>query len=174
MVIDVRIVPEGRSVIERSTSLDAFKADLPPFSDPIRCRAELDRMGGTIIANLRFDGVFEVQCARCLEDYGEAVSGDLRVVIKESQGRHGQSFDDDGGVDFYFDVSHELVDISSAIYDEIMISLPIKPLCSEDCAGISVPGAAVGGGGGGGSVDGGGDDGVDPRWAALKKLRHSV
>jgi uncharacterized protein len=54
------------------------------------------------------------------------------------------------------------VDISSAVYDEIMTALPLKPLCSEDCRGVEF------GGDGGGSGKG---DAVDPRWEALRRLK---
>jgi len=163
MVIDTRLVPEGHSEIEQESRLPGFEGDLPPFAEPVRCRGGVDRMGETIVASLRFGGVFDVECARCLEAYRQPVDGELRVIIKEEQGRHGASPDDDSGVDFYFDINHELVDISSAVYDEIMTALPLKPLCSEDCAGIVVGSGAVGG-----DVA---EEPVDPRWAGLMKLK---
>ncbi|MDR2579336.1 MAG: DUF177 domain-containing protein [Chitinispirillales bacterium] len=159
MVIDMRLIPEGHSSIERDSVLEAFAHDLPPFDRPVRCRAEIDRMGGTTVAMVRFDGVFNIQCVRCLEDYGEPLRGELRVIIKEEQGRHGPSLDDDSA-DFFYDVNHDLVDISPAIYDEIMTSLPIKPLCSEGCEGIKIESGVT-------------DDAIDPRWEGLKQLKHS-
>jgi len=165
MVIDVRLVPEGHSDIEQKTRLSTFEADLPPFAEPVDCVGTVDRMVDTVVVSLRFSGEFDVECARCLEVYRQPVSGELRVIVKEEQGRHGASLDDDSGVDFYFDVNHELVDISSAIFDEIMIALPLKPLCSEDCEGIRFDGGV---GGDTGVVD---EKPVDPRWAGLMKLK---
>ncbi|MCL2219530.1 MAG: DUF177 domain-containing protein [Chitinispirillia bacterium] len=165
MVIDVRLVPEGHSEIVSESRLSGFAGDLPPFAEPVKCMAGIDRMEGTIVVGLRFSGAFEAECARCLEVYRQPVEGELRVIIREEQGRYGASLDDGDGADFFFDVNHELVDISSAIYDEIMIALPLKPLCSEGCEGIKIEGAA-------GGDAGGGDEGpVDPRWAGLMKLK---
>ncbi|MDR3012083.1 MAG: DUF177 domain-containing protein [Chitinispirillales bacterium] len=161
MVIDIRLVPEGHSRLERESRLEGFEGDLPPFAAPVRCRAEIDRMGGAVAVNLRFAGEFEMECARCLENYGESVESTIRIIIEEEQGRHGPAVDEDGeGVDFFFDAAHELVDISPAIYDEIMVSLPLKPLCSEDCGGILVDG-----------VGGNDEKPIDPRWAGLMKIR---
>jgi len=162
MVIDVRLVPEGHSRIERDSALEAFADDLPPFSGPVRCGAEVDRMGPVIAVALRFDGAFVMECARCLESVCVPVGGDLRIILKEEQGRHGPAQDDGCGADFFFDVNHDLVDVSPAIYDEIMTALPLKPLCSERCEGIKV---ADGGG------LGGGEKPVDPRWEGLMKLK---
>jgi len=161
MVIDVRLVPEGRSVVEREAELSGYRGDLPPFRGPLLCSAELDRAGGVISAALRFDGDFEVECARCLSPIGVAVGGDLRLTIKESPGRRGPAFDD-GEADFFFDAADGLVDLSPAIYDEIMIALPMMPLCSEGCAGAWV--ASV-------SEPEGAEREVDPRWAGLLKLK---
>jgi uncharacterized protein len=161
MVIDVRLVPEGRSEIDRETRLDGFAGELPPFAEPVRCTGWADRLGDTIVADIRFEGVFEVECARCLETYGERLSGGVRLIIKEAHGRFGPSLEDDG-VDFYFDTVHELVDVGSAIYDEIMTALPLKPLCAEDCAGIRLES---------GACAGVGESPVDPRWAGLMKFK---
>ena len=161
MVIDIRLVPDGHSEIERETRLEGFEGDLPPLAEAVRCRGQIDRLGDTIAVSLRFEGAFEMECARCLEGYRQPVDGDLRIIIKEEHGRYGPSLDDDG-VDFYFDINHEIVDVSSAIYDEIMTALPLKPLCSEGCEGIKVePGAPASGG----------EKPVDPRWAELMKLK---
>ena len=163
MVIDVRLVPEGHSVVEREAELPGYRGDLPPFLKPLSCRAELDRAEGVILASLRFDGEFEVECARCLEPVGVAVGGDLRLVLKEESGRNGPALDDEGA-DFFFDAVNNLVDLGPALYDEIMTALPMMPLCSDDCAGAYA--ASI-------SEEGGGEREVDPRWAGLLKLKNS-
>jgi uncharacterized protein len=158
MVLDVQTIPPGRSAVARETELEAYKADLPPLSGKISCEADVDRMGQFLQVHLRFKGVLSLECSRCVGVFAYPVSGALRLVIKEQPGRHGPSQDDET-VDFYFDSRHPEVDLGSAIYEEIMTSLPIKPLCSEECRGIEVADAV--------SVT----KEVDPRWEALKKIR---
>ncbi len=160
MVIDVRLVPEGHSRVEREAELAGYRGDLPPFLGPLQCCAELDRAGGVISVALRFDGEFEVECARCLKPVGVSVGGDLRLVLKEAPGRHGPAFDDEG-VDFFFDAVDGSVDLGPALYDEIMIALPMMPLCSEGCAGAWVASD---------SAAGGGEREIDPRWAGLLRI----
>jgi uncharacterized metal-binding protein YceD (DUF177 family) len=164
MVIDVRLVPEGRSCIEKEAELSEYRDDLPPFLSPLSCRAELDRSGGVIAVSLRFDGEFEVECARCLKPVGVAVGGDMRLVLKEAPGRRGPALDDEGA-GFFFDTVDNLVDLGPAVYDEIMIALPMMPLCSEGCAGAWVASAAP-------AADVGERE-VDPRWAGLLKLKNN-
>lgn len=163
MVIDVRLVPEGRSDIERESELSGYRDDLPTFLRPLLCRAELDRAGGVIAVALRFEGEFEVECARCLSAVRVPVGGELRLVLEEKQGRHGPALDDESA-DFFFDAVHSLVDISPALYDEVMTALPMMPLCSEDCAGMEAASPPV-------TADVGERE-VDPRWAGLLKLKN--
>lgn len=162
MVIDVRHVPEGHSVVEREAELSGYRGDLPPFLGPLSCRAELDRFGDTIAVSLRFDGEFEVECARCLKPVGAAVGGDLRLTLKEAPGRRGPAAGDEDGADFFFDETDGSVDLGPALYDEIMISLPMMPLCSEGCAGAWVASPPA---------EEEGEREVDPRWAGLLKLK---
>jgi len=158
MVIDVRLVPEGHSRVEREAELSGYRGDLPPIVGPLMCRAELDRADGVIMVSLRFDGEFEVECARCLKPVTVAVGADMRLVLKEARGRHGPAFDEDGA-DFFFDMSEGLLDLSPAVYDEIMIALPMMPLCSEDCAGPWVA-----------EVSKPVEREIDPRWEGLRRI----
>jgi uncharacterized protein len=158
MVLDMRTIPPGRSAVTQKTGLAAFTDDLPPLSGGISCEADLDRMGPVVHVHLRFKGALSLECSRCVGIFTYPVSGALRLVVQEQPGRHGPAQDDET-VDFYFDGRHPEVDLGSAIYEEIMTSLPIKPLCSETCRGIEVTGA-------GDAVKE-----VDPRWEALKRIR---
>jgi len=115
------------------------------------------------VVSLRFEGEFEVECARCLTAVAVPVGGELRLVLKETQGKHGPAFDDEDA-DFFFNAVNNLVYFCSALYDEIMIALPMMPLCSEGCAGAWVASA---------SAADSGEREVDPRWAGLLKLKGS-
>jgi uncharacterized metal-binding protein YceD (DUF177 family) len=65
--------------------------------------------------------------------------------------------------DFSFNDSTEEIDIRSAIFDEILLSLPLKPLCSDACLGIEIrPDSAT---------EQHKAESSDPRWENLKKIR---
>jgi|WetSurMetagenome_2_1015567.scaffolds.fasta_scaffold212625_2 uncharacterized protein len=158
MVLDVRTIPPGNSEVSRTTGLDDFKADLPPLSGKISCEAAIDRTGDILRVDLRFNGVLSLECSRCLGNFTYPFSCALRLVVKEQSGKFGPSQDDET-VDFYFDSRHPDVDLGPAMYEEILTTVPIKPLCSEECKGIEFksPGSA-------------GEE-IDPRWEALKKFK---
>jgi uncharacterized protein len=159
MVIDVRTVPAGHSVVSRAADLAGYAAELPALKESIACRAEIDRAGTTLYINLFFKGTAELECSRCLAPFDWTVSGNVRLTVKEQPGRQ-EPVDDDGTVDFYYDSRHLELDLGSVIYEEIMTALPLKPLCREACPGIKLKtgkksAPAV----------------IDPRWDALRKLK---
>jgi uncharacterized protein len=165
MVLDIRTIPAGRSAVSQTTGLDAFKEDLPAFSEKIACEADIDRSGQLLYVNLRFKGKFVLECSRCCEKFPYPISSSLRLVVQERPGRSGPSLEDES-VDFYYDSRNPEVDLGPAIYEEIMTAVPIKPLCSEDCKGIVVHDEQVR------VIDDKESSGIDPRWEALKKIRH--
>ena len=162
MILDIRAIPEGHSTFSRSAELESVKADLPSFSDKILCRFEIDRNGPDLFVHVWYEGVFDFECARCLKFFQLPLSGDFRIVIKEAADISGGETHDDS-VDFYLETGKDHVDISPAIYDEIMTNIPLMPLCSEQCRGIEISSASS-------QVESIDKKEIDPRWEALRKL----
>lgn len=159
MILDSDKIPDGHSVASQAIDLAAFKEDLPPFSGLISCEASIDRSGGTVYIQLRFGGIFKLECSRCLESFDFPIEAEVRLSAKEQPGKAGPALDDESA-DFFFNTREPEIDLSPAIYEEIMTALPMKPLCRENCPGIET---------------GGGDTGeqhYNPRWEALKKLHN--
>jgi uncharacterized metal-binding protein YceD (DUF177 family) len=161
MILDTGSIREGRSVVRQVSDLASVKDDLPPFGEKVKCEATIDRTNEMLYVQVCFEAGFEQQCARCCESFMYPVSGSLSLVLQEMEGREGPA-EEDAVADFYFNTGHPSVDISSAIYDEVMTTLPLKPLCSESCKGFAVPEVAPK------QTD---EQAFDPRWAALLKLK---
>ena len=160
MILDTGTIREGHSVIRQISDLASVKDELPPFGEKIVCEAEVNRSNTTIYVKVHFEGGFEQECARCCEVFQYPVSGVLTLVLEEKEGRHGPAQEHETA-DFYFDTRHQSVDLSPAIYDEIMTELPLKPLCRETCKGILFEPAEK-------RMD---KQEIDPRWATLLKLK---
>lgn len=88
-------------------------------------------------------GALQTACARCLEP--AALPLDLPVVVSyvegdeaaagaEEEGDEGERGGDEGGDVLTF--SGGVIDLGGEIRDEILLALPISPLCRPECAGI--------------------------------------
>lgn len=161
MLLDIKGVPEGHSALSQTVQIDGDTAQGLVFIQGVDCRAEIDRIQTQTHILLFYNTVVQVECSRCLSAVNFPVKGEVRIVLQErSPLQPGDADQDD--VDLFYDESTDEVDISSIIYDEVMISLPMKPLCSEQCKGIVTEKGAM--------VERE-DIHSDPRWEALKKLK---
>jgi uncharacterized protein len=100
------------------------------------------------------------ECARCLDPVGF----DLEVDVQELFVYPGEEADDDTGR-----LEGDLLDLEPALRDAVVFALPFAPVCREDCPGLCPECgerlAEVG--------PTHHHDEVDPRWAALGKLKET-
>lgn len=103
----------------------------------------------------------EGQCARCLIDLTEPVVVTIRELYAYPESATAATTEDDE-VERLVD---DLVDLEGVVRDEIVLALPLAPLCRPDCAGLCPdcgerfddlePGHS--------------HEILDPRWAALRE-----
>ncbi len=90
--------------------------------------------------DLFFDGHLVGQvsgnCARCLEAYPFTIERDFVFVLKPATpaqvSRRGLTSDDLA----FGTYSGEEVDLSPLIREELILALPTRPLCRDDCSGL--------------------------------------
>jgi uncharacterized protein len=100
-------------------------------------RVRLDRIESGILARGDVEGVVDMECSRCLEPF----QAPIRVHFEEE---YAPSIDvtsgaplppPDDDMTFSIDENH-ILDLSEAIRQNIIASLPIQPICKTDCAGL--------------------------------------
>ncbi len=74
--------------------------------------------------------VFADKCGRCLEDVNVPVSASFVYSVVKPDGFHEQDEDGELFMDGYN------LDADALIYNELLMSLPMKVLCREDCKGL--------------------------------------
>ncbi|MDQ1725280.1 MAG: hypothetical protein QOG52_2308 [Frankiaceae bacterium] len=98
------------------------------------------------------------ECGRCLEPFTDEVDADVQELFLYD------ASDADPNDDGVSVVLGDLIDIEPVLRDAVVLSLPLNPLCEDDCPGLCATcGERL-------DVDGPvhvHDVAVDPRWAAL-------
>ena len=102
-------------------------------------RVRLDRIPSGVLARGDVEGSLDQECGRCLETF----RAPLKVHFEEqfapsidvATGAAIPSPDDE--LTFVIDESH-ILDLSEAIRQNVIASLPINPRCSETCLGLCV------------------------------------
>jgi len=130
----------------------------------------VNKYGKRVMLNGRAEMSTSLTCSRCLKRF----SYPLNVYFQEEYvpqpdviSEEHELTDEEISVNYYMD---DEIDVDKLIHDELVVSIPIKPLCSVDCAGIC-PRC-------------GKDlnkeicqcetEGIDPRLLPLKKIKESL
>ena len=104
------------------------------FYEPFEVRGEDTNKSGYISLQLSAEVPFETVCARCLKTvHGfQPVSLNKTVAVKGTL----ENENADEVVDDYLLIEDGMLDVSSPVVEQLMLSLPVKSLCKEDCAGL--------------------------------------
>jgi uncharacterized protein len=160
LVLDTRELgrrPGSMRPVQRSVPAPpGFALDIigVPEGSPVELDLRLEAvMEGVLVsgyARARIAG----ECARCLEP----VSSEVEAEICELYAYPGHESDDDIGR-----LEGDFINFEPQLRDAIVLALPLRPVCAEDCAGLcatcGVPLA---------DDPGHAHDEPDPRWAALR------
>ena len=65
------------------------------------------------------------QCSRCLKDASKTVEGELNALFEDRE-----DFED-------YPYTNGVVDLTKAIEDAVLLSMPFSLSCGDDCKGIS-------------------------------------
>lgn len=104
---------------------------------PVVARLRIEKVGNDVVVkgNLRAD--IKLQCSRCLKEFCSELSVPVDVVyhpVEELKGEDKHEVKvEELNTDFY---SGEEMDILALLEEQIVLNLPMKPLCAELCKGI--------------------------------------
>lgn len=96
-----------------------------PAGEVIELNLRLESVHDGILVTGEVDSTAVAECSRCLEPLKLAVEVDFQELFAYSLEQ-----EDD------FLVQDEKIDLEQAITDAVVLSLPFKPVCSEDCLGL--------------------------------------
>ena len=109
----------------------------PNISSPIRAHLRIEKLGTEVMVKGDLLSELRLQCSRCLKDFNRALSLPVNVVyhpVEELKGEENYEIrHEELDMDFY---SGEELDMSNLIKEQIMLNIPMKPLCDEMCKGM--------------------------------------
>ena len=134
--------------------------------------AEIWNVGDRLLVKARVSGEATVECSRCLSPFNMPLEVTFEEEFVEGTAND-QAQDDDGDDDepeqrtvTYY--SGDEINLSESLRENVLLELPMKPLCDEDCQGLcSTCGTNLNEGT---CTCGEETQVVDPRLAALKDL----
>jgi len=98
-------------------------------------RGVLEMSGDDVLLRGDLRGALEKPCARCLEPARIPVDLPLTVSFVEKSDGDADEEDSDDADDIVFFDGDE-IDLGLEMRDEILLAMPINPLCQDDCLGL--------------------------------------
>ncbi len=169
------IPPEGREdqytweEKELADRLSVETARLFEFIGPIGIRLRLSRSGSSVLMKSRISARVKWLCARCLDPFEMDLASEFKTTLKPKPANLELSEEveltrEDLETEFY---DGEEVEVSHLVKDQILLTLPQKAVCRDDCRGL----CARCGKNLNREVCSCREEAVDPRFAALKSFR---
>ena len=94
------------------------------------------KASSTIYIKGNLAAVLGMNCSRCLEDVRLPVSSDFACSLLPAQPEVKEDLEltsEELDISYY---SGDFIDLTPVICEQIILQIPIKPLCSEDCKGL--------------------------------------
>jgi len=148
--------------------------ELDPVDDRIRLtqpatvKGKVRLSGNEVFVNGHIDTRAQVECDRCLQQIELPVSADFAleyITGSDYESSNLAELTEDAMAVSVFD--GEAIDVDEIVKEQIVLAVPTRVLCREDCKGIC-PECGIDKNTGECQCV---TDDIDPRWAALKNLR---
>lgn len=165
MIIDLRRLEDARGRLESE--------EIVPFTDAfgeereIACRVGIsyERSGGAYFFHGDLTGELQTQCHVCLEAMSFPVAGEFDVVVRRGERQSAGGEETENLI--IVSLNEHDVSFDRYIYENLIVNVPMKILCREDCKGLC-PQCGVNRNVKACSCS----DTGDSRWDALRKLKN--
>ena len=161
---------EGEPVrFDETVRLDADQLDPTRVAGPMEVRLDgtVRPAGDHYLVAGRAVGRGRLACGRCLEpvDWSTTETFDLEVALLDAAPLESEIVLDENDLDIVY-LDNPALDLEQLAAEQIMLALPMRVLCADDCAGLCPRCGANR------NVDGACrcEPETDPRWSALGDL----
>lgn len=165
--LDFTLTPEEVDALMAITH-----GDLRGGAEGGRVTARVTRLDSTVLVRGVSELQLRVTCGRCRGEVLHTERTEIDAVLMDASSFAPVAGDEeielsaeDMGVSFY---TGDEIDLSDIVREAVLLELPAYPSCEAfgaECSGEAASGAWID------AADDAPRDGVDPRWAALKRLR---
>ncbi|OON76372.1 YceD family protein [Streptomyces tsukubensis] len=140
-----------------------------PEGSPVELDLRLESVLEGVLVTGTARASAEGECVRCLEPLGQQLEADFQEMYSypdaDNRGRAAEPDDDAEDTDDITPLEDGMFDLEPVLRDAVVLSLPMQPVCREDCPGLcSTCGARLA------DDPEHHHDAVDIRWAALQGL----
>ncbi len=135
-VIDIPVEGLNVELFEEAATFDGLGEDVKALS-PVKAFLSLKKVGTTVYLSGNMETEIGLACSRCGKPFEVHAEAGLKLdmVPLESMPREEERelHADDLDVEFY---KNGIINLKDFLREQILLQVPMKPLCSEDCRGL--------------------------------------
>jgi len=135
MKLQIKGLKEGINILRMEGTPE--EADLRDsgleFVSPVELSLKVVRHRETFWVGAVIKVSVVLECARCLKRYKEGLEAEFKLVVRRGGGPLPGWDEEDMKL---VPPDAEDVDITQEVHDFVLLSVPMKPLCSEGCKGL--------------------------------------
>ncbi|MBN2058175.1 MAG: DUF177 domain-containing protein [Candidatus Saganbacteria bacterium] len=115
----------------------SWPEDSLTLTKPIRLDLHLVNTGSSVLLTGRAETEAELECSRCLKKYRVPLAADLEEEFTLDPVRQGAGETELHAEDFASPIDPDnSIDLAEIIRQDLLLALPIKTLCQQNCQGI--------------------------------------
>ncbi len=138
--VELRSLEREDLVLEQKAPAEALGIDLSPDlkSGPLEIHCEVSKLGDVISAKGWVSGWLILNCDRCLKNFENPFKSFFDIYYRQRSEFQLRPGEVDGGPDEAETVFFEgdVLDVADEIRQTILLSVPMRALCREDCLGL--------------------------------------
>jgi uncharacterized protein len=140
--IQVSLIPEEGRQLEYTIDGDGYREVLQQGSGidfrihPASVAVTIHKILETVTLDISVETALDLDCGRCLESFTLPVQSVFRhtlVPARDEEAQKTDLADEDISFGYYQD---DLIDLDALVYEQILLQVPMKPLCAEACRGL--------------------------------------
>lgn len=106
------------------------------FLTPIAYNLRIAKIGRDFRVTGQVHGSLSLSCARCLDAFSYSIDTDVDIELRQKPKDLAFELElKDDEMDVYYFEGDEL-DLDPYVYEEVILSIPIRALCSDTCKGM--------------------------------------
>lgn len=134
--MEINLLPilnyEGKRLeIDETLTVENRDGDNFQILEPVKVTGQIVNIGGSLELDAKGEAKLSFVCDRCLEAFEDSVSFEIQERFKKAES--------DGGSEPNPDIvmlQGDTLDLDELVYDAVVMHLPSKLLCREDCEGL--------------------------------------
>jgi uncharacterized protein len=120
--------------LEESPEALELKAEGATFEKPVHVELLISKNQDQLVCQGNVTVTVKQECSRCLAEYDQTITSDLNFVV-DLAGNSDEGKSEEEGY-FVPDPSSAFFEIDDLVREAIILSLSLKPLCSDGCKGL--------------------------------------